>query len=89
MELRQNDLRAFQKWHRTIEVWRIQIQVYLPPNHPNEASMMLYVSLRGEAEEEMEWCDIQKVNDEKGIEHIVETSRHPFMTKTIYLKRKY
>lgn len=88
MDLRQNDLRAFQKWHRKIEVWRIQIQTYLPPNHPNEAAGMLYVSLRGEAEEEMEWCDIQKVNDEKGIEHVVETLRHPFMTKTIYLKRK-
>ena len=48
-----DDLRAFQKWTRKLEVWRIQIAAYLPPN---EAAMLLYVSLRGEAEEELEWC---------------------------------
>ncbi|CAJ1329503.1 unnamed protein product, partial [Effrenium voratum] len=43
------DVRAFYKWER--KVWRLQISSWLPAN---EAAMMLYTSLRGEAEEETE-----------------------------------
>eukprot|EP00438_Fugacium_kawagutii_P011147 Skav200228 [mRNA] locus=scaffold2352:155227:163374:+ [translate_table: standard] len=81
-----DDLRAFQKWTRKIEIWRIQIAAYLPPN---EAAMLLYVSLRGEAEEELEWCDISKINHVNWIDFIVEALRQPLMTKSIYLKRRY
>ena len=81
-----DDLRAFQKWTRKIEVWRIQIAAYLPPN---EAAMLLHVSLKGEAEEELEWCDVSLINNEKGIDYIIETLKQPLMTKAIYLKRRY
>ena len=33
----------------------------------NEAAMRLFVSLRGEAEEELEHADIEKVDSEDGI----------------------
>ena len=75
------DLRAFQKWTRKIEVW-IQVAAYLPP-------MLLYVSLQGEAEEELEWCDVSLINNEKGIDYIIETLKQRLMTKAIYLKRRY
>ena len=65
-----DDLRAFQKWGRKIEVWTIQVSAYLPPN---EAAMLLYVSLKGEAEEELEWCDIKKINADNGVQYIVDT----------------
>ena len=81
-----DDLRAFQKWERKIEVWKIQVSAYLPPN---EAAMHLYVSLKGEAEEELEWCDIAKINSDSGIQYIVDTLRQPLMTRSVYLKRKY
>ena len=81
-----DDLRAFQKWERKIEVWKIQVSAYLPPN---EAAMHLYVSLKGEAEEELEWCDIAKINSDNGIQYIVDTLRQPLMTRSVYLKRKY
>ena len=64
----------------------MQIKSYLPPN---EASLMLYSSLRGDAEEELEHCDLAKVDSDDGISYIVEMLRAPLMTKTIYLKRKY
>ena len=36
--------------------------------------MMLYVSLRGEAEEELEHCPLDSINnDDKGIDSILET----------------
>jgi hypothetical protein len=54
---------------------------------PNEAAMLLYGSLKGEAEEELEWCDVSKTNDVRGID--VEALRQPLTTKAIYLKRRY
>lgn len=38
-----DDLRAFQKWQRKVEIWQLQVSSYVPPN---EAAMLLYVSLR-------------------------------------------
>ena len=81
-----DDLRAFQKWTRKIEVWRIQIAAYLPPN---EAAMMLYVSLKGEAEEELEHASLDRIDSEGGVDYILETLRAPLMVKGIYLKRKF
>ena len=51
--------------------------------------MLLYVSLKGEAEEELEWCDIKKINADDGVQYIVNTLRQPLMTRSVYLKRKY
>ena len=81
-----DDLRAFQKWERKLQVWRVQIASYLPPN---EAAMMLYVSLKGEAEEELEYCSLDSINNDKGIDFILESLRKPLMTRSIYLKRRY
>ena len=81
-----DDLRAFQKWERKLQVWRVQISSYLPPN---EAAMMLYVSLKGEAEEELEYCSLDSINHDKGIDFILESLRKPLMTRSIYLKRRY
>lgn len=54
-----NDLRAFQKWKRRLDVWRLQVSRYLPPR---EAALQLYVSLKGELEEELEWVDLKKID---------------------------
>ena len=51
--------------------------------------MTLFVALRGEAEEELEHCDLSRVDDAGGVDYIVETLRQPLMVKGIYLKRKY
>ena len=34
-------------------------------------------------------CDISRINDEKGIDFIIDSLRQPLMTKSIYLKRRY
>ena len=81
-----DDLRAFQKWQRKVEIWQLQVSSYLPPN---EAAMLLYVSLPGEAEEELEWCELSKINQSNGVQYIVDTLKQPLMTRSIYLKRKY
>ena len=50
--------------------------------------MYLFVNLGGEAAEELEHCDLDKVDDPQGIEYVLETLRAPLMVKGIYLKRK-
>ena len=80
------DLQAFQRWERKLIVWRRQIASYLPPN---EAAMMLYVSLKGEAEEELEHASLDRIDSEGGVDYILETLRAPLMVKGIYLKRKF
>ena len=80
------DLQAFQRWERKLIVWRRQIASYLPPS---EAAMMLYVSLKGEAEEELEHASLDRIDSENGVDYILETLRAPLMVKGIYLKRKF
>ena len=84
-DAQKGDLQAFQRWERKLALWRRQIRSYLPPN---EASMYLFVNLGGEAAEELEHCDLDKVDDPQGIEYVLETLRAPLMVKGIYLKRK-
>ena len=69
------DLRAFTKWERKVRVWQVQIKSYLPAN---EAAMALYVSLRGEAEEELEHADLSLINHKDGIDFILDSLRTPF-----------
>ena len=71
---------------RKLEIWKLQVANYLPNE---EAAMLLYTSLRGEAEEELEWVDLKKVNHPNGIDSIVETLKKPLQTREIYLKRRY
>ena len=81
-----DDLRAYQKWERRIRIWQEHVSAYLPPN---EASMLLYCSLRGECEEELEWAPLEKINSNDGVDYILETLKKPLMTRTIYLKRRF
>ena len=80
------DLQAFQRWERKLTVWRRQIASYLPAN---ESAMLLYVQLQGEAAEELEHCDIERVDSASGVDYILETLRSSLMVKGIYLKRKF
>ena len=81
-----DDPRAFSKWQRKMSVWRIQVANYLPPE---EAAMYLYTSLKGEAEEELEWVDLEKIHHPNGIDFIIEALRKPLQTREVYLKRRY
>ncbi|CAE7834550.1 RE1 [Symbiodinium sp. CCMP2592] len=46
-----HDLRAFAKWSRKVEIWQVQVAHYMTSK---EAALLLYTSLTGEAEAEME-----------------------------------
>ena len=50
---------------------------------------MLYTSLSGEAETELEHAPIESINSEKGIDFILETLRTPMEQKLVFQKRKF
>ena len=79
-----NDLRAFARWERRIEIWRLQVVAYMPPQ---DAALMLLTSLTGEAELEVEHLDLQKVHHRNGIQYILDTLREPLQQKQLFQKR--
>ena len=54
-----------------------------------EAALLLYTSLTGEAEAELEHVPLEKINCDSGVEFILESLREPMAQETVYQKRKY
>ena len=81
-----DDLRAYDRWERKVRVWQLQVASYLPEN---EAAMALFVSLKGEAEDELETADLKRINSKDGVDFILDTLRSALKTRAIYQKRKY
>ena len=74
----QNDLRAYSKFAKKVALWRIQVSSFMTPR---EAALVLYTSLTGEAEAELEHAPIESINTDKGIDFILETLRQPMEQK--------
>ena len=79
------DLRAFARWERRIDIWKLQIRSYMSEA---EAALMLFTSLTGEPEQEVEHLDLAKVNSSSGISYIVDSLREPLQQRTLFQKRK-
>ena len=67
-------------------MWERQVQAFMPKR---EAAMALYVSLKGEAEEELEFMAFDEIDCECGLENILAALRRPLQTREVYLKRRY
>ncbi|OLP97211.1 hypothetical protein AK812_SmicGene20463 [Symbiodinium microadriaticum] len=51
--------------------------------------MALYVSLRGEAEEELEYMEVSQIDCDSVVDNILASLRRPLQTRAIYMKRKF
>lgn len=80
-----DDLRSFAKWQKKLQVWKLQIASYMSMR---EASLLLYTSLTGEAEEELEHVAIDRIDSADGIAYIEEQLKLGLQTKLVYQKRK-
>ncbi|OLQ14786.1 hypothetical protein AK812_SmicGene1056 [Symbiodinium microadriaticum] len=85
-EVRITDLRAFRKWNRKVDFWRVQIRSYVTSR---EAALLLYTSLSGEAEAELEHTPLHRINAEDGIDYILQALKAPMEQKSVYQKRKF
>ena len=82
------DPRSYTKWVRQVEVWRRRVLRYVDPG---EAGLALYNALEasGAPEEELEYVDLDKVDDVGGIDYLVEYLRKPFAEKIVNRKGKF
>lgn len=53
-----SDLRAFSRWERRVQVWQLQVKPYLSPS---DAALTLFTSLTGEAEQEVEHLELERM----------------------------
>ena len=81
-----DDLRAYSKFVKKIEIWKLQVAPYMSKK---EMALALYNSLQGEAEQELEHTPISEIYVEDGVDKIAEALRSPMEQKMVYQKRKF
>lgn len=81
-----NDVRAFPKFEKKVRIWEKQMAPYA--NKADQA-LILYGSLSGEAEQELEFLEIESLHTSSGIELILDTLRKPLEQKMVYQKRRF
>lgn len=81
-----NDLRAYSKYCKKVQIWEIQLRSFATKR---EQALLLYNSLTGDAEQELEHVNIEEIYNDKGIEIILQKLKTPFEQRSIFQKRKY
>ena len=81
-----NDVRAYEKYERKVRMWQLQIKQYMSSS---EAGLALYSSLQGEAEQQLEFADLEKIFNKDGVDYILEQLKNAFQQKTVYVKRHH
>ena len=81
-----NDLRTYSKDCKKVKIWEIQMRPYASKK---DQALLLYNSLTGDAEQELEHMAIEEVHQENGIELILQRLRTPFEQRSVFQKRKF
>ncbi|CAJ1448531.1 unnamed protein product [Effrenium voratum] len=80
-----NDINAFSKWKRKVDIWMLQVCSYVPRK---EAGILLFSSLRGELEEELEHMSVDDIFHPEGVQNIMSVIRQAVEARTVHVKRK-
>lgn len=80
------DLRAYAKFAKKVQIWQIQMRPYAAP--PDQA-LLLWGSLTGDAEQELEHLTIEEVHRETGVQTILRKLQIPFEQRAVFQKRKF
>ena len=81
-----DDLRAYSKYVKKIDIWKLQVAPFMSRK---EMALALYNSLQGEAEQELEYTPIEEFYVDDGVEKIVAALKGPMEQKAVYQKRKF
>eukprot|EP00913_Durusdinium_trenchii_P002530 g2339.t1 len=80
------DVCAFERFEKKVSIWALQAKHYMSSS---EAGLALYTSLKGDAEAELEYVDIEKVYSRDGVQYVLDQLRGPFQEKPVYIKRQF
>ena len=80
------DMRAFAKYKKKISIWQLQMKAYATPK---EQALLVYNSLTGEPEQELEHMAIEDFYVEDGVQRILQKLQRPFEQRVIYQKRRF
>ena len=81
-----DDVRAYSKFVKKVSIWQLQASPYVSPK---EMSLLLYNSLQGEAEQELEHTAIEDIHHEDGVQVILQALKAPMEQKIVYQKRRF
>ena len=80
------DLRGYAKFAKKVKIWQIQMQ---PFASSADQALLLWGSLTGDAEQELEHLTIEEVHCATGVETILAKLRIPFEQRAVFQKRKF
>ena len=80
------DMRAFAKYKKKIAIWQLQMKAYATPK---EQALLVYNSLTGEPEQELEHMAIDDFYVEDGVQRILQKLQRPLEQRVIYQKRRF
>eukprot|EP00434_Breviolum_minutum_P010232 symbB.v1.2.009030.t1/scaffold568.1/size186168/6 len=80
------DVRAYTKYCKKVAIWQLQAAPYVSPK---EMSLLLYNSLQGEAEQELEHTSIEEIHRDDGVQVILQALKAPMEQKVVYQKRRF
>ena len=81
-----DDLRAFHKFSKKVDIWKLQASAYAPAK---ELALILYTSLSGECEQELEHLPVESFYHAKGIDYLMQQLKGPMESKEVLQKRKF
>ena len=82
----QQDMRAFAKFSKKVRIWEIQMT---PFASKADQALLLWGSLTGDAEQELEHLTIDEVHCDTGIDTILRKLQLPFEQRAVFQKRKF
>ena len=82
----QQDMRAFAKFSKKVRIWEIQMAPYASKA---DQALLLWGSLTGDAEQELEHLTIDEVHCDTGIDTILRQLQLPIEQRAVFQKRKF
>jgi hypothetical protein len=79
-------LRAYEKFERKVKIWELHVKHFMTDA---EAALTLFTSLKGEAEQELEFVEVSTIYRKGGVDTILSYLKQAFQQKTVYIKRQY
>ncbi|CAK9038397.1 unnamed protein product [Durusdinium trenchii] len=81
-----NDVRAYERFERKVRLWELQARHWMSRA---EAGLALYASLQGEAEQQLEFLDTDRVYSQEGVQYVLDELKAAFQQQAVYVKRHY